>query len=73
MVHSEQSGITPRLWFWLAVAWIVIIAKCLSVPWVIAHWHIPIAPVWVVMPTLVLAVVATFLVLARFRYGEPKG
>ncbi|HEY5551920.1 MAG TPA: hypothetical protein VIK52_08525 [Opitutaceae bacterium] len=69
----EQSGITPRLWFWLTFAWIVIIAKCLMVPWVIAQWQIPITPGWVVIPTLLLAVVATMLLLARFHYGEPKG
>jgi hypothetical protein len=68
-----HPGITPRFWFWLTFAWIVIIAKCLLVPWVIGRWQIPIAPGWVIMPTLLLAVVATLLVLTRFGFGEPKG
>ena len=73
MNSIEHSDIPTRLWTWLAVAWVIIIAKCLTVPWAIAHWHIPFGTAWIVVPTLILAVVATLLLLARFRFGAPKG
>lgn len=73
MKTAGQSTFQMRLWFWLTFGWLVIILKCLSVPWVVQHWGIPIKPFWVVMPTLVFAVVVSALVLARFSRGEPRG
>jgi preprotein translocase subunit Sec61beta len=49
----------------LAVGWIVIVVKCLFVPTVIEHWQIPIRPAWVIVPTLLFAVVVTVLALAH--------
>ena len=54
-----------RLRLLLEVGWAVIIAKCLAVPWVIAHWQIPVHPGWVIVPTLLFAALITFLVLAQ--------
>lgn len=73
MKQSGQTGLQPGVWIWLSFGWLAIIVKCLSVPWAVAYWDIPIKPFWVVMPTLVFAVVITALVLARFTRGEPKG
>ena len=56
----------------MSLAWLLILAKCIAVPFVIARWSVPIAPSWVVLPTLALAIVATILVLSRFHFGEPK-
>jgi len=56
----------------MSLAWLLILAKCIAVPFVIVRWSIPIAPSWVVLPTLVLAIVATILLLSRFHFGEPK-
>lgn len=47
----------------LVVAWLLIIAKCLAVPWAIAHWSVPIEAAWVIVPTLVFAGVVTVLVV----------
>ena len=73
MNKVEHSGITPRFWAWMSLAWLLILAKCVAVPWVIIHWSVPIAPAWVVLPTLTLAVVASVLLLSRFHFGEPRG
>lgn len=66
--HTPES-----IWLWLSLGWMVIIVKCLMVPWVIQTWHIPIGPFWVIIPTLIFAVVVTALVLTRWNRGDPKG
>jgi hypothetical protein len=73
MNTAAHSGITSRFWVWMSLAWLLILAKCIAVPMVINHWHVPIASSWVVLPTLTLAIVATILILTRFHFGEPKG
>lgn len=71
MFHVFQS--TPHqlparmLWF-MAAAWVLILAKCTAVWWAIGHWQVPIHPAWVIAPTLLLAAVATGLWAAH--YGE---
>ncbi|HUJ43232.1 MAG TPA: hypothetical protein VLW52_06465 [Opitutaceae bacterium] len=53
-----------RMRMMLEVGWAVIIAKCLAVPWVIAHWQIPVHPGWVIVPTLLFAALVTLVVFA---------
>lgn len=72
MNTAEHSRISPRFWTWMSLAWLLIVAKCIAVPLVIDHWRVPVAASWVVLPTLVLAIVATILLLSRFHFGEPK-
>jgi len=50
-----------RMRMMLEVGWAVIIAKCLAVPWVIAHWQIPVHPGWVIVPTLLFAALVTLV------------
>lgn len=45
-------------WF-LAGAWVLILAKCVAVAWAIDHWSVPIHAAWVVVPTLLIAILAT--------------
>lgn len=45
----------------MAVAWVLILAKCVLVWWAIGHWHVPLHPAWIVAPTLVFAALATAL------------
>lgn len=45
-------------WF-LAVAWVLILAKCAVVAWAIDHWSVPIRPAWIIVPTLIIATLAT--------------
>jgi hypothetical protein len=47
----------------LVLAWVLIIAKCLAVPWAIEHWSVPIHAAWVILPTLIFAGVVTALVI----------
>lgn len=47
-------------WF-LGVAWSAIAAKCVLVWWAIAHWQVPVHPLWIVAPTLLCAALATAL------------
>ena len=54
-----------RLRLFLEIGWLVIIAKCLAVPWVIARWQIPVNPGWVIVPTLIFAALVTLLVLTH--------
>lgn len=47
-------------WF-VAVAWVIILAKCVAVWWAIVHWNVPVHPLWVIGPTLAAAALATLL------------
>ena len=47
-------------WF-LAIAWMVIVAKCVFVNWAFQHWSVPLNANWVILPTLTFAAVATAL------------
>ena len=49
----------------LSVGWLLIVIKCLSAPWVIAQWSVPIHAGWVIWPTLLLAALITGLILAH--------
>jgi hypothetical protein len=52
-----------RIRWFLEIGWLVIILKCLAVPWVIARWQIPVHAGWVIGPTLLFAVLVTWLAL----------
>jgi hypothetical protein len=43
------------------VAWALIALKCVLVTWAIGHWSVPINPLWVVIPTILFAGLATVL------------
>ncbi len=47
-------------WFLLG-AWVLILAKCAAVAWVIDRWQVPFNAGWVIVPTLIFAAVATLL------------
>jgi hypothetical protein len=57
-------GTSRRMRVFLGIGWVLIVAKCLAVPWVITRWRIPINPGWVVVPTLIFAALVTVVVLA---------
>ncbi len=50
-------------WF-LEIGWVVIIAKCLAVPWAVSRWQVPVHPGWVIVPTLLFAALVTVVVMA---------
>lgn len=45
-------------WFLLG-AWVLILAKCVAVWWAIDHWQVPIHAAWIIVPTLMMAALAT--------------
>lgn len=47
-------------WF-LAAAWVLIVAKCVLVAWAIDRWQVPIRPAWLIVPTLLFAALATVI------------
>ena len=51
-------------WF-LFSAWLVIAAKCVFVRWAFVHWAVPFNAWWIVLPTLIFAVVVTQLWLTH--------
>jgi hypothetical protein len=67
--YRRPSPFPPpcRVRLFLEIGWAVIIAKCLTVPWLIARWQIPVHPGWVIVPTLIFAALITFLVLTPRR------
>lgn len=62
--HVDATRPVLRMRWFLGVAWIVILAKCVLVWWAMNHWNVPIHPAWVVVPTLLLAGLATALWIA---------
>jgi hypothetical protein len=50
-------------WF-LGVAWLLILSKCVLVDWAIRHWQVPFNSAWIIAPTLMFAALATALWLA---------
>jgi len=51
-------------WF-MAVAWVVIAAKCVFIWWAAHHWNLTINPLWVIVPTLVFATLVTAIWLTH--------
>lgn len=49
----------------LVVGWILVIVKCTLAPGLMARWQVPVDPGWVIVPTLILATVATILALTH--------
>jgi hypothetical protein len=55
------SGLSRFERWFLGVAWVVIVAKCIAVAWVIPHYHVPVHPLWIIGPTLFAAAFVTVL------------
>lgn len=49
----------------MAVLWPLVVGKCALVVWTIERWSVPVAPSWIVVPTLAFAALATVLWLAH--------
>ncbi len=45
---------------WLLLAgWLLIAAKSWLVVWAVDHYHVPVNPMWVIVPTVIFAAVCT--------------
>ncbi len=62
-IDAERYPLKMR-WF-LIVAWVLILAKCGFVWWAIDHWQVPIHAAWIIVPTLMMAALATVLWLVH--------
>lgn len=45
----------------IAVCWILIGLKCIAVTWATQRYHVPFSPLWIILPTLAFAALATGL------------
>jgi len=61
------TPLSRRTRLFLEIGWLVIVVKCLVVPWVITRWQIPVHPGWVIVPTLMYAALVTIVVMAVRR------
>jgi hypothetical protein len=66
-IHIDLAQYPARLRWWVALAWVVIVVKCVVVWWAVRHWQMPFHPGWVVGPTLLFAALASALWLTHPR------
>jgi hypothetical protein len=60
--ESESDRKLKRL---LWIFWGVILVKCAFIWWLMRHYHVPIHPLWVVVPTLMFAALITAVYVWR--------
>jgi hypothetical protein len=60
--RSPRNRRTERV---LVIGWSVIVVKTVAVFWAFARYHIPVNPLWVVVPTIVFATLCTAVYLLR--------
>ena len=68
MNHSVQfdAGQYPaRVRWFLAIGWSFIAAKCALIWWAMARWSVPFHPLWIIVPTVLFACLATALSLTH--------
>jgi hypothetical protein len=63
--HCPRSAPRTSTAVILAVGWVLLSAKCVWVVWAIGRWDIPLAPGWIVVPTLAAGLLATGLWLGK--------
>lgn len=49
----------------LGIVWLAVLAKCAAVWWAVPHYHMPFSSMWVILPTLIFAALATGLWVAH--------
>ena len=64
-VRTRRSARDRKLERQLKIFWVVIIAKCALIWWLMRHYHVPFHPLWVVVPTLMFAALITAVYLWR--------
>ena len=50
----------------LLVCWVLIALKCWAIIWAVGHYHVPVNPLWITVPSVIFAGVCT----AIFYWGE---
>jgi hypothetical protein len=49
----------------LVIGWVVIVLKSVAVVWLFNRYHIPLSPLWVIVPTFIFATLCTVVYLVR--------
>lgn len=49
----------------LVIGWGLIVIKCVLVAWLVGKYHVPIAPMWVIAPSVAFALLCTWVYLRR--------
>ncbi len=62
----QRARVPRRVRLALEIGWVIIIAKCLAVPWVVNHYQVPFGSGWVIVPTLLFAGLVTLLVVIHY-------
>ncbi len=55
----EKTLPNPRMSRLLLAGWVLIAGKCWLVNWLIEKYRVPIDPLWVIIPTLLFALLCT--------------
>jgi len=55
----------PRTGRVLLAGWLLIAGKCWLVTWLIGKYHVPLDPLWVVVPTVMFALLCTVVYYRR--------
>lgn len=64
-VQTRRSARDRKLERQLRIFWAIIVAKCALIWWLMRHYHVPIHPLWVVVPTLMFAALITAVYVWR--------
>jgi len=59
--HGRSIALERLIW----IGWILIVIKCVVVWWACVKYAVPIHPMWVVAPTIMMAVLCTVIYYAR--------
>ena len=54
-----------RIEQWILAGWMLITVKSFAVIWAIDHWRVPVNPLWVIVPTVMMAALCTAVYLRR--------
>jgi len=61
----QKAPRNRRVERFMALCWILIVAKCVAVVWLFNHYHVPINVIWVIGPTVIFAALCTAVYLLR--------
>ncbi len=63
---TQRAPRSPRATRLLLAGWVLIALKCWAIFWAVEHYHVPVNPLWITVPSVIFAGVCT----AVFYWGE---
>lgn len=70
-VRRFPAPIPRKVAIGLIVGWMVIAIKCAFIPYLMARWRAPVDPGWVIVPTLIFALLVSLLVISH-DWSQPE-